>query len=56
MENSNIDQMVKHIIDWEWTNGESFNDYFSHTSISDTSWTFWLIGQGCIEHGERILE
>lgn len=49
-------ELVEKIYEWENHAGESFNDYFAHDNISNTSWAFWLIGKGFKEHGNAILE
>lgn len=49
------EQLFDKIQTWEADNGESFNDYFSHDSIKDSSWAFWLLGKGFHEHANGII-
>jgi hypothetical protein len=50
------EELFQKITDWEIDKGESFNDYFSHSNISNQSWLFWLLGKGYIEHANRIID
>ena len=49
------EQLFDKIQTWEADNGESFNDYFSHDSIRDSSWAFWLLGKGFTDHANEII-
>jgi hypothetical protein len=50
------EELFQKITDWEIDVAESFNDRFSHDSISDQSWAFWLLGKGYIEHANKIID
>ena len=49
------EELFDKITDWEGEVGESFNDYFSHDSIKDSSWAFWLLGKGFHDHANEII-
>lgn len=49
------EELFDKITDWEADAGESFNDYFSHDSIKDSSWAFWLLGKGFTDHANEII-
>jgi len=48
-------QLYDKITEWEGEVGESFNDYFSHDSIRDSSWAFWLLGKGFNDQANIII-
>lgn len=50
------EELYDKITDWEAGAGESFNDYFSHDSIKDSSWAFWLLGKGFINSANLIID
>ena len=50
-----VEQLAGAIISWEHDAGESFSDYFSHGTIKDVSWAFWLVGKGFSGHAEVII-
>jgi len=49
------EELFDKITDWETDAGESFNDYFSHDHIKDSSWAFWLLGKGFNDHANEII-
>jgi len=49
------EELYDNITDWEGDFGESFNDYFSHDYIKDSSWAFWLLGKGFHIHANAII-
>lgn len=50
------EELFDEITKWEVEVGESFNDYFSHDSISDSSWAFWILGKGFNVHANEIIK
>lgn len=50
-----IEELAQQIHDWEVEAGESFTDYFMHSSVRDVSWAFWLLGKGFSERANEIL-
>jgi len=49
-------EVVQKIEEWEFDNGESFNDYFSHDSIDATHWAEFLSKHGHDVVSKQILE
>lgn len=52
----NKEQLIEKINEWSVDMGESFYDYFCHTSIKDNSWAFFLLGKGYKEQANRIIQ
>lgn len=50
------EELFDKIQNWEIDHSESFNDYFSHDNIRDSSWAFWLLGKGFNNHAHIIMD
>lgn len=44
------------IVEWEFSAGESFTDYYMHDHVKDVSWAFWLLGKGFVTRANTLID